>query len=207
MILAHYYRAMTGRADIWRTRMDATSNWAIGATAAMVSFAMSNPASPHYVVFISAILTASFLFLEARRLTFYHLWQQRVLILERGLIRPAVAGEAGEQKGDTQLADELVPHLGRTVPVMRLRKAAARRLRRIYLYLFAVQLLAWSLKLSIHPTPAGSLREFIERAQTGPAPGLVVVVGAVSFIGLLAWVALRHGGVDRSQGEGPTANA
>ena len=32
-ILIHYYRAMVGRADVWRMRMDATTNWAIGATA------------------------------------------------------------------------------------------------------------------------------------------------------------------------------
>ena len=41
------------------------------------------------MVFIASILTASFLFLEARRLTFYHLWQQRVLLLEREFIRSA----------------------------------------------------------------------------------------------------------------------
>ena len=43
--------------------MDATSNWAIGATAAVVSFVVGNPTTPHYVVFISSVLTGSFLFL------------------------------------------------------------------------------------------------------------------------------------------------
>ncbi len=90
---------------------------------------------------------------------------------------------------------------------MRLRKAAARRLRRIYLYLFAVQLLAWSLKLSIHPTPVGSLRDFVDRAQTGLAPGPAVVAGAGVFIVSLAWIALRHGGVNRTQDPDPTVRA
>ena len=88
-ILTHYYRAMVGRADIWRTRMDTTTNWAIGATAAIMSFTLGNAAVPHYVVFIASLMTLGFLMLEARRLTFYHLWQQRVLLLEDGLIRPA----------------------------------------------------------------------------------------------------------------------
>ena len=49
-ILIHYYRAMVGRADVWRTRMDATTNWAIGATAAVISFALGNVSVPHYVI-------------------------------------------------------------------------------------------------------------------------------------------------------------
>ncbi len=36
-ILVHYYRAMVGRADIWRTRMDTTTNWAIGALGILVA--------------------------------------------------------------------------------------------------------------------------------------------------------------------------
>ena len=51
-----------------------------GATAAIISFALGNAAVPHYVVFIASLMTLSFLLLEARRLTFYHLWQQRVLL-------------------------------------------------------------------------------------------------------------------------------
>ena len=198
MILAHYYRAMVGRADIWRTRMDATSNWALGATAAVVSFAVGNPSAPHYVVFIASILTASFLFLEARRLTFYHLWQQRVLLLERDFIRVAVEPGAETTPPTEQLQRALSPHLGRTVPTMRLAKAVARRLRRIYLYLFAVQLLAWCLKLSSQPTPVSSLNEFVTRAETGVLPGAAVLALTTVAFTALAVFALRHGGVDRS---------
>ncbi len=197
MVLAHYYRAMVGRADVWRTRMDATSNWAIGATAAVVSFAVSNPSSPHYVVFISTILTGSFLFLEARRLTFYHLWQQRVLLLERGFIRSAVDPEAEEATAEESLEHVLAPHLGRTAPTMSMRKAAARRLRRIYLYLFAVQLLAWCIKLSGQPVPVESFAQFVARAETGSVPG-GVVIGFVALVFVaVAATAARYGGIDR----------
>ncbi len=200
-ILTHYYRAMVGRADIWRTRMDTTTNWAIGATAAIMSFALGNGQVPHYVMFIASLMTLSFLILEARRLTFYHMWQRRVLLLEKGLIRPAALALGSEESaaraeaGD--LAEELSTHLGRTAPTMPLGKAMARRLRRVYLYLFGVQLLAWALKISNHPTASTSLDEWIERAAVGPLPGEMFVASMVALFLMAAAVAFVRGGTDR----------
>ncbi len=211
-ILVHYYRAMVGRADVWRTRMDTTTHWAIGATAAIMSFTLGNAAVPHYVGGIATLMTLSFLLLEARRLTFYHLWQQRVLLLENGLGRPALwsggreEGNAASSAGggasdDTahefDLPAALDPHLGRTIPTMRLSKAVARRLRRVYLYLFGVQLLAWLLKLANHPTPVSSVAALSKRAGLGVLPGEAALALAMVFalVGIL--VAVRWGGVDR----------
>jgi len=188
---------MVGRADIWRTRMDTTTNWAIVATAAVISFSLGNASVPHYVVFIAPLLTASFLMLEARRLTFYHLWQGRVLLLEEGLIRPALSPDPAG--GHLDLGQALADHLGRTAPSMPLSKALARRLRRVYVYLFGIQLLAWGFKLSNQPAPASSLAELVTRARVGVLPGGLVVglVGAV-FLAALG-LALAHGGRDRAR--------
>ena len=188
----HYYRAMVGRADIWRTRMDATTNWAIGVTAAMISFTLGNPDAPHYVMHIAAGMTLSFLFLEARRLTFYHLWQQRVLRMEESLIAPALAGSA--QTPAPVLADGLAGHLGRTVPSMPLGKAVARRLRRVYLYLFAVQLLAWILKLADHPEPTRSLPDLVARADAVIIPGALLLGASLLAFVVAIGVAWLHGG-------------
>ena len=198
-ILAHYYRAMVGRADIWRMRMDATTNWAIGTTAALISFALGNAASPAYVVYIAMLLTLSFLLLEARRLCFYHLWQQRVLLLEEGLIRSALRSPSSESKVEIDLESALDAHLGRTVPSMPISKAIARRLRRIYLYLFGVQLVAWVLKLSSQPTPASSLRELVSRADVGAIPGEVFFTASgLGFLAVMLF-ALLKGGIDRDR--------
>ena len=198
-ILAHYYRAMVGRADIWRMRMDATTNWAIGTTAALISFALGNSATPPYVVYIAMLLTLSFLLLEARRLCFYHLWQQRVLLLEEGLIRSALRSESSESKVEIDLESALDAHLGRTVPSMPISKAIARRLRRIYLYLFGVQLVAWVLKLSSQPAPASSLRELVSRADVGAIPGEVFFTASgLGFLAVMLF-ALRKGGIDRDR--------
>lgn len=227
-ILIHFYRAMVGRADIWRVRMDTTTNWAIGATAAVVSFALGSSGLPHFVLLMAPLLTACFLMLEARRLTFYHLWQGRVLRMERGLIRPALlaaveaapgddpssladaggvseraVGDAGEDlaahlaEDEEELVRALDPELGRTVPSMPISKAVARRLRRIYVYLFAAQWLAWILKLSSHPTQAESVREVMLRAGAGAVPGAVVIGFSVVVLGGAAVFAFARGGVDR----------
>ena len=179
--------------------MDATTNWAIGATAAIISFTLSNADTPHYVVYIAMLLTVSFLFLEARRLSFYHLWQQRVLLLEEGLILPALRSESSPTEHDPDLESALGPHLGRTVPSMPIAKAIARRLRRIYVYLFAVQFLAWVLKLSSQPTPASSFLEVVSRAKIGAIPGEILF--AISSLGLLVLMAfaLAQGGIDREK--------
>jgi uncharacterized membrane protein len=204
-ILIHYYRAMVGRADIWRMRMDTTTNWAIGATAAVLGFAIGNPSVPHYAVLIAPLLTICFLMLEARRLTFYHLWQQRVLRLERGLIRPALRGpHAGDSRIeiDDALVHDLEDELGRTVPDMPLLKAAARRLRRIYVYLFVAQQVAWIVKLSSQPGQAHSVGEVVGRAGMAGVAGAVWL--ALSFVGLAGAIAiaLSMGGVGR--GDGPS---
>ncbi len=195
-ILVHFYRAMVGRADIWRMRMDATTNWAIGTTAAVVSFALGNAALPHYAVLLASLLTGCFLMLEARRLTFYHLFQQRVLLLERALVRPALH-DGATIESDADVLAQLDPQLGATVPTMPILKAVARRLRRVYVYLFAAQWLAWMLKLSAHPEPATSVREAISRASMAGVPGPVCFAASIVALGAAVAVALTMGGVDR----------
>ena len=209
-ILAHYYRAMVGRADVWRMRMDTTTNWAIGATAAIVTFVLGNEQAPHFVVYIAALLTLGFLRLEARRLTFYHLWQQRVLLLENGLVRPALSpGRVPDEADDVlpsedevsadpdALASALDVHLGQTIPSMPGIKAIARRLRRIYLYLFVVQFLGWTLKLWIHPEPPASVLELVPRAHIGVLPGAAVWLVTLTLLLTAVLIAYRFGGVDR----------
>ena len=178
-------------------RLDATTNWAIGTTAAVGTLAVGNPAVPHYGVFLATLLTFAFLLLEARRLTFYHLWQQRVLALERGLIAPAVV-LGSEPEG----LEGLAPRLGRTVPTMSLGKAIARRIRRIYFFLFVTQALAWLLKLASHPPATRSVHDIVERARIGPVPGEGVVAAVGAGLAFALFVGLVRGGSNRSRDGG-----
>lgn len=76
-----------------------------------------------------------------------------------------------------------------------LARAAGRRLRRTYAWIFLIQALAYYGKLAIHPTQLTTPSELWERAAVGPIPGHVVVVAGVLFhLGwmLFAYVTLRR---------------
>jgi uncharacterized membrane protein len=106
------------------------------------------------------------------------------------------ATEEGEM-ASVDLGAALEAGLGRTVPSMRTAKAVARRLRRVYLYLFGVQLLAWVFKLSNHPSPATSFDVFVGRAHLGmiPGGGILATTLALFLVGIV--LAFSLGGVDR----------
>ena len=73
-------------------------------------------------------------------------------------------------------------------------EAFGRRLRRNYLWIYMVLLLAWIAKLSLYPTPIGTWGELVQRAHIGIIPGVSVmlIVGLVYLtLIVIAIVTLR----------------
>jgi xanthine/uracil permease len=86
----------------------------------------------------------------------------------------------------------LTPHF--TISVW---EAIGRRLRRNYVWIFALLALSWNLKVYLYPVPAKSFDEFILRAQVGLVPGWIVfavgfVFNAAVFMLAVATVKLRE---------------
>src|SRR4051812_8711106 len=52
----HYYRAEIQRSNTWRTRLDATTNWAVVTVAAAISFSLSSPTNHFGVIIIDMFL-------------------------------------------------------------------------------------------------------------------------------------------------------
>src|SRR6266446_6932155 len=69
--------------------------------------------------------------------------------------------------------------------------AARRRLRRNYVWILAIQALAYYGKIAIHPTPAATLAEFYDRAMVGPIPGWIVLM--IGFAYNFGWLAFALG--------------
>ena len=46
--MAHFYRGEISRTNTWRTRLDATTNWAVITTAAALTFVFSSAQNPHF---------------------------------------------------------------------------------------------------------------------------------------------------------------
>ncbi|MFP4623925.1 MAG: DUF2270 domain-containing protein [Gemmatimonadota bacterium] len=189
-ILVHFYRATVQHADVWRQRMDATTNWAAATTAAMITFSFSRPDTPHFVLLLALGFDIMFLLMESRRYQAYDRWRRQFHSLNRYLIAPALQGSRTIPEHGF---DGVVFELSRTVPHLTLWEAVGYRVRRNYGYLFGVIVLSWLLKLQVHPAPADDfLADALGRAGVGLAGpeiilGLVAVFAAtVLVLGLAA---------------------
>jgi uncharacterized membrane protein len=177
--MIHFYRGEVQRSNTWRNRLDTTTNWAVITAGATLSFVFSSPSNPHFVIPINSILVAIFLLMEARRYRYYEIWSSRVRVLETGyfahLLAPNV-NPVDESWAEHLAADLMTPHF--TITEW---EAVGRRLRRNYLWIFALLALSWNLKVYLHPSPAGNFHSFIDRAMVGMVPGWIVFVFGVVF--------------------------
>jgi uncharacterized membrane protein len=190
--LAHYYRAEMARMSSWRDRLDRTSNWAITVTAALLSVSLSTPSAHHGVLLFAMLLVVLLLFVEARRYRFYDVYRHRVRQFERHYFGRLFSGaELGEEPWLKMLAEDLRhPHFR-----IGLEAAIGRRLRRNYIFMLAILLLAWALKIT-SPKLQGDgtaidaprpLSTIIANAALGPLPGWLVMGVVALFCGAVAY--------------------
>jgi len=177
--MIHFYRGEVQRSNTWRNRLDTTTNWAVITAGATLSFVFSSPSNPHFVIPINSILVAIFLLMEARRYRYYEIWSSRVRILETGYFAHLLMPDsrpADESWAEHLAADLTTPHF--TITEW---EAVGRRLRRNYLWIFALLALSWNLKVYMHPLPARDFNVFIDRATVGIVPGWIIFVLGIVF--------------------------
>jgi uncharacterized membrane protein len=68
-----------------------------------------------------------------------------------------------------------------------LARAIGRRLRRNYIWILGIQTVAYYGKIAIHPVPASSVSELVQRASLGPIPGELMLLAGILFTG--GWIA------------------
>jgi len=202
--LVHYYRAEISRMMSWRDRLDRTTNWAIGALAAMLSISLASEEAHHSVLLFAMLLIHVLLFIEARRYRFYHVYRTRVRALEReyfaGLFAPAASG--GRANFAALGEDLRAPRF--TISLM---QAMARRLRRNYGWIFLVVLLAWLVKTTSEVSDGRtrlvhSMHEFLANTAVAGIPGGAVMVGITLLYAWLLFVMIRFGISDEDLGPG-----
>src|SRR5688572_33147308 len=132
--MVHFYRGEVSRSNVWRGRLDATTNWAVITAGATLSFVFSSPDNPHFAIPINSILVSIFLFMEARRYRYYEVWANRVRVLETGYFAPMLSHRTippDKEWADHLSADLLKPHF-----TISEREAIGRRLRANYIWIF-----------------------------------------------------------------------
>lgn len=191
-ITAHFYRAVVSHGDVWRQRMDATTNWAAATTAGMMTVAFGNATTPHVLLLLSLAFDVVFLLMESRRYQVYDTWRRRFRTLNQHLVAPVLLGtherDAAEiRRGLAAMAEDL----GGSVPHLTLAAAAGYRIRRNYGYLFLLALFAWLLKLELHPTGTADAAALVARAAVGAVPGAWVMAAVALFMLAALVLALR----------------
>ncbi|MBZ9906114.1 DUF2270 domain-containing protein [Mesorhizobium sp. BR115XR7A] len=198
-VMSHFHRAEIARMAGWRDRLDRTSNWAITVVAAMLSVSLSTASAHHGVLLFAMLLVLLLLWIEARRYRFFDVYRARVRQFERHYFAQIFSPQP-------DFASDWLLILGESLRTPKFlvsqRVALARRLRRNYLHMMLILLLAWILKLS---TPSlidqgvpvgfvGTMREAVGAAALGPIPGVVIVaVVALLYAVLVAAAFLTPG--------------
>jgi uncharacterized membrane protein len=190
-VLAHYYRGEMSRMISWRKRIDLTTNWAIGAVAGMLSLSLSTPGASHGVLVFAMLIVLLILFIEARRYRFFDIYRSRVRLIERHYYSRVLTGVDIAEGEDwlEKLADDLrAPRFSLSLP-----QALSRRLRRNYVWMFLILLLAWLLKMSGLLVEGGAAGEpMLSHAAIGAIPGWIVASGIGLFHAMLAALTFGH---------------
>lgn len=195
--LAHYYRGEMARMMSWRNRIDFTTNWAVTVTAGMLSVSLSSPTTHHGVLLFAMLLVFLLLVIESRRYRFFDVYRSRVRLMERNYYAAIFAGDqVSEADWMRQMATDLrMPRF-----YISLRQGMARRLRRNYIWLFLILLLAWTLKTTTVLLQTGegrlefvhSRNELFSNAAIGYIPGWVVLIFVLGFYGWLAFLMTKY---------------
>jgi uncharacterized membrane protein len=184
--LSHLYRGELYRSTVWRTRLDATTNWAVAATGLALSVAFSGRTASPLPLALVGLLVAVFLSIEARRYRFFDFWRIRAHILELNFFGPILRGQGARTDNgwnEVLYRDYAQPSLHITFL-----EALGRRLRRNYGWIFAIQVVCYAGKLLVHPDPIRSIDEIWQRAAIGPIPGQLVILAGLFFHG--SWIAI-----------------
>ncbi|GAB4572733.1 MAG: hypothetical protein Fur0017_25010 [Anaerolineales bacterium] len=196
--MVHFFRAEIQRANVWRTRLDTTTNWAVVVTGATLSVAFSQSNVHHSVILLNTLLVLWFLFIEARRYRYYELWSYRVRLMETDFYAAMLVPPFHPSP---EWAENLAENLLTPSFPISMWEAFGRRLRRNYYWIFLILLASWIAKIWLFPESPKDFAEFLERSAVGPIPGEIMIGLGVSFYIFLAVFAIATINMTRATGE------
>ena len=184
--MIHFYRGELARSNVWRTRLDTMTNWAVVTVGAALTFVFGALQNPHFVLLLVFLLLLTFLYFEARRYWYYVLWAYRVHLMETDFFAAMLAPPF---RPSPDWADHLVSSLLHPVFPIAWWEAIGRRFRRNYVWLITLLIISWMIKLTLHPTLISDWATIVERAAVGLIPGTYVMSAVGAVYGLLAVLA------------------
>jgi uncharacterized membrane protein len=195
--MSHFYRGELGRIMVWRQRLDITTNWAITSSTAIITIAFSNREVPHLIFFFNLAIVWGMLWIEARRYRFYDAFRARVRMLEAHFLVPMVMENREMLQGEWKklVCEDLI------LPSFKISRfeAVGRRLKRNYVFIFILIMVAWVTKIFLHAaTTLDGLPAFYRALRVGHIPAWLVafIFGGtlVSVIGITIYVGKKTTG-------------
>ncbi len=195
--MVHFFRAEVSRANVWRTRLDATTNWAVVTTGAAISIAFAETGN-QVVILLNMLLVTMFLAIESRRYRYYELWSSRVRLMETDFFAAMLVPpfQPSPDWAESLAENLLHPHF----PISNA-EAIGRRLRRNYLWVYATLLVAWLSNLILSPYVATTSQEILARAAVGPIAGFFIFMYVFCFLAGLVVLSVATLGLQQASGE------
>jgi len=196
--MVHLFRAEVQRANVWRQRLDTTTNWAVITTGALLTFVFGTSETPHLVILINLLLVTIFLIIEGRRYRYYELWSYRVRLMETDFFAPMLVPPFHPSPEWAEALAENLLHP--QFPISSL-EALGRRLRRNYLWIYSIIAFAWLVHVWWKPVPAVTWQQFVANASfLGIQGGVTLSVGAI-IITVFVIVAITTARLQQAAGE------
>lgn len=189
--MVHFYRGEVTRSNVWRQRLDNTTNWAVVTSAAVITFCFSEASHTHLLLLLANFIVVGFLVIEARRFRFFAVYRARVRMLEENFLLPIVTRNLVSPKPEWRefIAMDLdVPKFKNT-----LFEALALRVRYNFYWIFSALAIAWALKTWMHPEPAHSVPEWYEHMEVGAIPGWTFLFGGTLFYATMTALFIHAG--------------
>ena len=182
--MSHFYRGEISRIMVWRQRLDITTNWAITSSTAIITIAFSNRDVPHIIFFFNLLIVWVMLWIEARRYRFYDAFRARVRMLEAHFLVPMVMENRELLHGEWKklVSEDLI------LPCFKISRleAIGRRLKRNYVFIFILIMVAWVTKIFLHaPMAMDGVPAFYRALRVGHIPSFLI---AFVFLSTLASV-------------------
>ncbi len=196
--MVHLFRAEITRANVWRQRLDTTTNWAVIITVAVITVSFSESDTHHGAIALSTVLLALFLYIEARRYRYYELWSYRVRLMETDFFAAMLVPPF---QPDPDWAETLAENLLQPEFSVSIWEALGRRFRRNYMWIFLILALSWIARVWLQPTVAESWTEFVDRAAIGSIPGEAVIAIGLAFNATLLLIGVLTLGLRAATGE------
>lgn len=176
-LLPHYYRGEVAQMSTLLGRLDLTTDWAIALIAATLALSFGSTESPPYFLLLGVLALVMFLMFDLRRYRTYDATRSRVRLMEQNVFANAFDPAGATHRNWRK---ELGNDLRKPTLKVSTREALSRRLKRVYLPLVTVLLLAWVFRITVFVQGESPF----ETAAIPGVPGVVVVASmGVMYLG------------------------